>query len=294
MNCQAFDHVLDRLLDGACTPAEWREAEAHVAGCARCRRAFDALAGRGETLGEPDGASLTASVLARTSGGGCDAARDRLCAFVDESLELLDRQLVGDHLAHCQACSALADAVARSTAILPSFAELPVPGTFVRDVLEATSLRDSPSLADRVIELIGRAAARPRFSLELAYACTLVLVLLVGDPVRAFRDVSARGAEYARPTVGRAVEELTTPLAGVRAIHSRTVAAIGVKAGRSTQADTWDGRLSAEIRRLESGARMIAQSAIERVSRWYRASTETLSRLVQLLWPTEPSGPPAR
>ena len=106
MDCHHFDLLLDALLDGACSAAEWRRAEEHLAGCARCRQLFDALGGRADTLDEPGHASLTAAILDRTSGSPCLASRERLCDYVDGALAGLDRDLVGAHLAHCPPCSA--------------------------------------------------------------------------------------------------------------------------------------------------------------------------------------------
>ena len=86
------------------------------------------------------------------------------------------------HLSRCAPCAALEDALARTTAVLPSLAMLAPPGPFVAGVLAATSLRPAkPSVFDRLAEWLGRAAMRPRFSLEVAYVCTLLIAIIEGQ-----------------------------------------------------------------------------------------------------------------
>jgi len=143
MNCADFDRRLDALLDGTCPPEDWRPADAHAAECARCRDLLDALGGRSEAgaLDEAGQASLTASILAATSVRPCAAARERLCDYVDRTLAAFDRSLVKAHLERCGSCAALAGALARATAVLPTFAELAPPASLTGRVLAATSRR---------------------------------------------------------------------------------------------------------------------------------------------------------
>ena len=218
MNCQDFDRRLDALLDAACGEDEWREAEAHLAGCPRCRTLFEGAAGRGSALEAAGQASLTEAVLRRTVGNPCEAARSRLCDLVDGTLDPFDRELVSGHLSHCDPCTALAGALARSSAVLPSFAGLPAPSGLAERVLAATSRRPvEPSIAERFAAWLGRAVMRPRFSLEVAYVCTLLIALVFGNPVKAFKETASRASALAQPRVEVAVETMARPLAAARA-----------------------------------------------------------------------------
>ena len=137
--------------------------------------------------------ALTQAILAKTSGNACASARERLCDFVDDTLAPFDRSLVEGHLAHCAACAALAAALAESTAVLPSFVSLAPRTSVVFDVLRATSRRPpEPGFGERLSAWLGRVAARPRFSLEVAYVLTVLLLVVLGNPVDAFRDASVR------------------------------------------------------------------------------------------------------
>jgi anti-sigma factor RsiW len=216
MSCEKFDTRLDALLDGRCAPDEWREAESHMAACARCRRLFDAMAGRADDMDAAAHASFAASVVARTSGSGsaCASARERLCDFTDGLLAPVDRQLVEGHLAHCRACAALAAAVSEATALLPSFATLAPRHGIVGAVIASTSGRvPEPGLVERIAGWIARVAERPRFSLEAAYVMTLLVLIAFGNPVSAFREASVR----VQPRVAAVAVAVNGPLNGVRA-----------------------------------------------------------------------------
>ena len=213
MNCEAFDHRLDDLLDGRCTADEWREAEAHLAGCPRCRRVFEAVAGRADDMDAAGHESLAQAIVARTSGGGCATARERLCDFVDGSLAGLDRDLVGGHLDHCPACAELATALAETASVLPSFATLSPRFSLVPAVLAATSRRPvQPTLGDRVSAWLARAAERPRFSLEVAYVLTVLLLVVLGNPVHAFKEASDRVQPRVSVVQGRGERTDRSPL----------------------------------------------------------------------------------
>jgi anti-sigma factor RsiW len=168
--------------------------------------------------------ALTQAILARTSGNACESARERLCDFVDGLLAPFDRDLTDGHLAHCPACADLAAALAQATAILPSFATLAPRSSVVFDVLLATSRQPSaPGLGERFAMWLGRVAARPRFSLEVAYVLTVLLLLVLGNPVAAFRDASIR----AEPSVAAVASAVGRPIAKVRAAGEETLTNVG-------------------------------------------------------------------
>ena len=175
---------------------------------------------------------LTQAILARTSGGGCAAARERLCDLIDGALAPFDRDLTDGHLTHCAACADLAAALAETAGVLPSFAALAPRSSVVGDVLLATSRRPAqPAFGDRVAAWLRRAAARPRFSLEAAYVMTVLLLVILGNPVAAFRDASVR----VEPRVAAVASAVGRPIAEMRAAGEERLTsvgrAIGPKAG---------------------------------------------------------------
>jgi predicted anti-sigma-YlaC factor YlaD len=295
MNCQDFDRRLDALLEGACSEDEWREAETHLAHCRRCGALFEGAAGRGGVLDAAAQAALTASVMNGIGGDPCASARDRLCDFVDGALEPFDRELVAVHLSGCAACAALAGALARSTAVLPSFAAATPRGAFVEDVLAATSRRPAaPTLADRLVDWLGRAAMRPRFGFEVAYVCTLLLAIAFGNPVKAFKETASKGAAFAQPRVEVAVERVAVPLAAVKA---KGEAVVGKTVGRLASggsAGTDGGVMQAARQWWQGSVVQRLRSWLGTAAGWVRATQEMANDLAtRLLGEHRPTGPAA-
>ncbi len=294
MRCEVFDATLDALLAGRCTAGAWAAAEAHLAECPRCRRLFDAVSGRADDLSADGHDSLAARVVARTSGSGrsCASARERLCDFVDGGLGAFDRELIEGHLAHCAECSALADAVAEQTRLLATFANLPPRQGIRADVLAATSRRQiEPTLADRIGAWLSRAAQRPRFSLEVAYVMTVLLLVVLGNPVDAFKEASVRVA----PTVTSGAEALLRKAdrnglandvgtlleeSGLAALVSRAQAAVGSAVG-AAEIGLRPSLLARGIQWLESVAAHIGEWAgrvIDAVRKTFTAPSEPPAR----------------
>ena len=216
MDCHLFDQRLDRLLEGRCTPDEWAIAERHADTCARCRRLLTAMTGGLDDRDAATRSALTSAILARTTGATCASAHERLCDFVDGTLASDDHELVGGHLAGCSSCRALAAALAETSGVLPSLASLDPGDRFVACVLARTVERvPEPGLPERVAAWWNRVTARPRFALEVAYVATLVLMIVVGNPVAAFRDTSARAVAVARPGLERVMTGVVEPVAAV-------------------------------------------------------------------------------
>ncbi|RPJ69848.1 MAG: zf-HC2 domain-containing protein [Acidobacteria bacterium] len=290
MNCQDFDRRLDALLDAACAENEWREAEAHLAGCPRCRALLEGAAGRGPVLDEAGQASLTASVMRKTGGDPCGSARDRLCGFADGTLEAFERDLVAGHVSNCGRCAALADALARSAAVLPSFATLTPPEPFVSDVLSATSFRPAePSVLGRLGEWLGRAAIRPRFSLEVAYVCTLLLAIVFGNPVKAFKETASRAEAYAQPRVEVAVGRIAAPLAAARATGETVVGkTVGRLSAAASAAPAPSGFLPMARRWWETGVVERLRSMLDAAAGWVRSAEELANDLAARLLGKQP------
>ncbi len=215
MNCESFDARLDALLDGRCTPQQWTEAEAHVGSCARCRQLFEAMSGRGGDLDDDAHEALAAAVVAKTAGSGraCASARERLCDYVDGELATFDRDLVAGHLARCADCSALAQAVAEQAKVLHAFCDLAPRDGILPAVLAATSRKlAEPTAAEKLSSWLARAAQRPRFNLEVAYVMTVLLLVVLGNPVDAFREATVR----VQPRVAAVKQAVGGPLMVMR------------------------------------------------------------------------------
>ena len=143
---------------------------------------------------EPD-AGFARDVLASTSGSACPRARLLLGGIPDAPLAPIDRTLVEAHLERCEACRVLAAALPAVIEALPALAEAdPGPG-FTARVMDATvrsAARTPPApWRDRWLGWWDALAARPRIAWEAAYVLTLVLVLVVGDPVKAWDSAAA-------------------------------------------------------------------------------------------------------
>jgi predicted anti-sigma-YlaC factor YlaD len=203
--------------------------------------------------------ALTQAILARTSGGGCAAARERLCDFVDDALAPFDRDLTDGHLAHCPNCAGLAAALAETAGVLPSFALLPPRAGIVGNVLSATSRRPpAPTLGERVSAWLARAAARPRFSLEVAYVLTVLLLVVLGNPVAAFRDASARvqpRMAVVADAVRRPIAQMRTAGEGAltsveRAVTPKTEPRDALSQGRALLSQFWQTYVDTPVRAI--------------------------------------------
>jgi hypothetical protein len=215
--------------------------------------------------------ALTQAILAKTSGGACVSARGRLCDLVDGALGPFDRGLVEGHLAHCPACADLAAALTESTAMLPSFASLAPRTSVVFDVLRATSRRPAePGLGERFSVWLGRVAARPRFSLEVAYVLTVLLLVVLGNPVEAFRDASVR----MEPRVAAVASAVGRPIAKARAAGEETLTNVGraikpkaeavgtFAQGRALLSELWQTYVDAPVRAVVLQLREWADRAV--------------------------------
>lgn len=235
--------------------------------------------------------SLTQAILARTSGGGCGAARDRLCDFADGALAAFDRDLIAGHLDHCPACAALAAALAEAAEVLPSLATLAPRVNLVPGVLSATSRRVvEPTLADRVAAWLSRVADRPRFSLEAAYVLTVLLLVVFGNPVSAFKEASFR----VQPRVNAVSSVVAGPVERLRIAGEQRLANAGqaiapkpnrtgaVDAGRAWLSQWWRGWVDQPVRSL-----------LSRVSEWVVSLEEAVERATGFSG-SEPPPPPAR
>jgi anti-sigma factor RsiW len=214
-----------------------------------------------------------------------------LCDFVDGALPPFDRQLIEDHLSHCQGCAALASALEESTRLLPVFAILAPRVSIAREVLVATSRRPvEPTFGERLTAWLARAAQRPRFSLEVAYVLTVLLLVVLGNPVDAFREASVR----VQPRVSVVAGAMSRPLAQVRATGEETLSRMerairpaaepagSLAAGRALLWRWWLTNVDAPVKAI-----------VSQVSEWAGRALEALRNAVGALG-GEPAAPGVR
>jgi hypothetical protein len=162
-------------------------------------------------------------VLARTSGSACDRACEQLSDLMDGALDGLDRELVQAHLEHCDPCRSVAVTLGWLEPLLPGMAEIDPGPVFTERVLAQTTGRTRvvaplpavptgpAGLMDRVGNWWDRQILRPGFAAQMAYAATVILVLLTSVPGAPLKGVPGKALEVvqagplAAPVVGPAL-----------------------------------------------------------------------------------------
>jgi len=165
--------------------------------------------------------SFVRDVLNRTSGSACDRACEQLSDLMDGSLEGMDRQLVQAHLEHCDPCRTVAVTLGWLEPLLPQMAEIDPGPAFTARVLERTTGRDrledpatavpggAAGLMDRVGRWWDRQILRPGFAAQVAYAATVILVLLTAIPGAPFQDAPGKALQFVQ--AGPAVPTVIKP-----------------------------------------------------------------------------------
>ena len=203
-------------------------------------------------------------VLARTSGSACARASELLPELMDGGLAGMDKKLVQAHLGHCDPCRALAVTMGWLEPLLPRMAEIDPGPAFTARILGVTSGR-APSILpgpavptgpagvmDRVGGWWDRQILRPGFAAQLAYAATVILVLLTAIPGAPLKGVPGKALEVmqagpvAAPVIGPAMdkasgwvgtqtdEAVTTARTGVNRRWQKTENALGQRNQRTS------------------------------------------------------------
>ena len=203
MKCEELERNLERLLTEGLEGELKAACDTHLAVCGSCRELLE-LASLTPPLAE--GESLAAGVLARTSGPVCGRAEELLCDLVDGRLQAGDRAVLDDHVTHCDRCSALVIALARLDLDLPTLAVLETDPGLVRRVLAAT-LPLETRLRRWWNGLWPALIRRPRFAVEMAYAVTALVVLMVTVPGSPLQAMPERALEIVRRPPSTFLEE---------------------------------------------------------------------------------------
>jgi hypothetical protein len=184
MTCTILQPVLDSYLDGTLSPETRKAVDEHMEYCRRCRELLGIARGEFQVT-VPNETDLAESVLRRTAGPACVRTRESLCDFADGTLGGLDLELVAGHLAHCEPCLDLAVALSTLRLELPAMAEVQPDGDFAFAVMRRIG-EWAPQRGDRrrgFSDWWLAMVRRPRFSLEVAYLGTLLLVVVFGNPL---------------------------------------------------------------------------------------------------------------
>jgi len=270
--CRAFQEAVFAAGDGRALVAGRPDLAAHHDACAGCRSWLAAFAGGTEAAAAD--AAFAASVMARTTGGACGRARELAAAALDEPLASMDEALVAAHLETCAACETVVKAMAASVAALPALAEIDPGPAFTSRVLAATSRRPARARAfDGWRRQWAALVSRPRLALEAAYALTLVLVLVAGNPLSAFEWTATR----VEPLVQRASGPVEALDAGVQALRERVAGGVTVSGASASLGATWAdwarqawNDLVASVAAGWSRLAAALESAVARVGQWTR------------------------
>src|SRR5262245_63954004 len=118
MTCDGVFELAVGFLDGTLGGDARAALAEHLERCGDCRTLIASL-----REAPPEDPELTTAILMRTAGPVCESARDRLCAWVDAALDLLETERVRGHLERCGDCAALGRALASLREDLPRLAE---------------------------------------------------------------------------------------------------------------------------------------------------------------------------
>ena len=267
MTCRELEERLEALLDGELDELTRRRCERHLETCPACRELAEPFA---IAPAPPD--DLVDAVLAGTSGSPCGRARGLLCAWLDGEAAPHDAELMTAHLETCAECRALAAAVTRLGAELPTLAELrPDPG-FVEAVLAAT-LPVRVRLRRWWAAAWPRWVGRPRFASEAAFVATLALVIVVTTPGSPLQALPTQALVLARSDPAERIgKRLEGPMA---ALEESFAARLGRPLGDRL------ARGEAELRTWAEAAEARGRAVGEELIDWIGTTRERLASLLE-------------
>lgn len=144
---------------------------------------------------------LIDSILARTSGSACPAARERLAGSgLDLAADPVGEELLRAHLRRCAECEELSRVLAGLDESLPLLASLDPGEEFTARVVARTSARRRPARAwaARLGRALESLLSRPRLAWEGAYLGVVLLAVVFGLPGSPLRSVPGQFLEQLR------------------------------------------------------------------------------------------------
>jgi hypothetical protein len=168
---------------------------------------------------------------------------------VDGELDGATAELLAAHLAGCRRCRAVTETLAWTGPVLRSLGREDPGARFTAEVVRVTTGRGvgREGWPERLRNRLARWAHRPGFTLEVAYAGTVALALLMGTPRSPLREVPEEVLSVARVQLP-VMESLTRE--GMRHVVTTagtTVARVraGGRAGISARIDRLDAPVTA-------------------------------------------------
>lgn len=195
MNCREFEQALDFVFAGdrAGESEAGRDLEVHAAECSECRELLELA-----RLPQPETIEAAGWALGGSSQGACRQAEAGLNEFVLGQAPVgTDRDLLAEHLRHCPACAALAGELELLSADLPRLAILEPEVSLVASVLRRT-LPVPVRLRRWWASTWPTWVRRPQFAVEISYAATMLLIVLVGLPGSPLQAMPERAVELVR------------------------------------------------------------------------------------------------
>jgi len=235
MNCHDFEVSFEDFLAGNLPAEAHGRCDSHVSECSSCSELVKLAGLPLEPSAEGDFAQ---GVLDRTSGSACAQAEENLPALADKLMPASsDRELLAAHVDRCAHCSELVVELEHLRYELPRLATIRPEVSLVDDVLRRT-LPAQIRLKRWWIETWPRWVHRPRFASELAFACTLVLVLIVSFPGSPLQAMPERALQIVRTPPLERIEELRSSKGQEMRVQLREVASDGIGQAQSLAAAT--------------------------------------------------------
>lgn len=213
MNCEDLHRCLDAYLAHTLDASAARALEDHLRTCGECSSVV-------ALLQEPAPDSFALEVVARTTGSSCGKVRAALAskdpADHEDHRDPADAARAVEldaHLVECENCRAFAATLEWTLDRLPRLAAANVDSDFTADVLMATLAR--PSLwkvfALRIHDRLERWLERPLVAQEMAFAFTVLLVLLTSTPWSPLPGLPRRALDFLQfvPEVQASVPQST-------------------------------------------------------------------------------------
>jgi anti-sigma factor RsiW len=274
MNCARFAKILADYQEGKISAAERERVERHLEQCLSCQKLLEIACGSVDILPADMQEGLARAILDRTSGGPvCPRVESSLWEYAAGRQSPEESQLISLHLDHCANCRAAAADLDLIQETLPTLAEIDPGESFTREVIRATSgmRRHRPGLKSHMVGWWNRMVQRPRFALESAYVCT-VLLLFVLSPFLPFRHlvlqtIPSKAIDPSARYAASVLDATQISIAGQAgqlesALVSGTVAVYGM--------------VEQATGRAVHGSSSILYESLERIGGWHRKEADSI------------------
>jgi hypothetical protein len=274
MNCVRFARILADYHEGKLTAGERAAAEEHLRGCQSCRKLLNVTTGGIDILPDAMREGLTRSVLERTSGGFvCPRVEASLWEFAHGELPSEESHLIALHLDHCTGCRTIAENLVLMQDVLPAMAEIDPGELFTREVVLSTSGKRAcrPDVRTRFQGWWNRLVQRPRFALEAAYICTVVLIFAL-SPFLPFRDMALQviPSKALRPSAKYVVSiwmDAKAPLS----IQARRIGSVAASSNRAVS-----GTLAGLAEKGARASSCALNESLQRIGGWHLKEAASL------------------